>query len=83
MAFLSGPLSDAIYCSGTKHERSTLQLNAPGQGWLFAELLIQHPNGTQHAASGARLVMLASCEVTQGVGDAWAMWRHGDGATWK
>jgi len=53
--------------AGTKLERSTLQMNAPGLGWLFAMLLLQHPS--QQAASGARRVMLASCEVTQGVGD--------------
>jgi len=38
----------------------------PGLGWLFAELLLQHPNRSQQAASGARRVMSASCEVTQG-----------------
>jgi len=27
-------------CCGTRQERSTLQLNAPGLGWLFAELLL-------------------------------------------
>jgi len=30
------------------------------------------PNRSQQAASGARRVMSASCEVTQGVGDTWA-----------
>jgi len=55
--------------SGTKQERSTLQLNAPGLGWLFATLLLQHPNQSQKAASGVRRVMPDSCEVTQGVGD--------------
>jgi len=35
-------------------------------------LLLQHPNRTQQAASGARCMMLASCEVTQGVGGTWA-----------
>ena len=32
----------------------------------------QHPSRSQQAASGARRVMSASCEVTQGVGDTWA-----------
>ena len=36
---------------------------------LFAELLLQLPSWSQQAASGARRVMSASCEVTQGVGD--------------
>ena len=40
--------------------------------WLFAQLLLQHPNRSQQAASGALHVMSTSCEVTQGVGDAWA-----------
>jgi len=31
--------------------------------------LLQHPSRSQQAASGARRVMSASCEVTQGVGD--------------
>ena len=52
--------------------RSTLQLKAPGLGWLFAPLLFQHPNRSQQAASGVRRVMSASCEMTQGVGDTWA-----------
>ena len=30
---------------GTKQERITLHLNVPGLGWLFAELLLQHPTG--------------------------------------
>jgi len=46
-----------------------MRLDAPGLGWLFAELLLQHPNRSQQAASGARRVMSASCAVTQGVGD--------------
>ena len=37
--------------------------------WLFAQLLLQHPNRSQQAASGALHVMSTSCEVTQGVGD--------------
>ena len=37
--------------------------------WLLAELLLQHPNRSQQATSGARHVMSVSCEVTQGVGD--------------
>ena len=39
---------------------------------LFATLLLQYPNRSQQAAPGARRVMLASCEVTQGVGGTWA-----------
>jgi len=31
--------------------------------------LLQHPSQSQQAASGVRRVMLASCEVTQGVDD--------------
>ena len=57
---------------GTRQARSTLRLNAPGLGWLFAELLLQHPIRSQQAASGARGVMSASCEVTLGVSDTWA-----------
>jgi len=57
---------------GTRQERSTLQLNSPGIGWLFATLLLQHLNRSLQATSGAQCVMLASCEVTQGVGDTWA-----------
>jgi len=53
---------------GTREEHSTLRLNAPGLGWLFAEILPQNPNWSQQAASGARRVTSASCEVTQGVG---------------
>ena len=41
-------------------------------GWLFAKLLLQHPNRSQHVASWVRRVMSASCEVTQGVGVTWA-----------
>jgi len=48
-------------------DSSTLQLNAPGLGWLFTEFLLQHPNRSQEVASGARRVMTTSCEVTQGV----------------
>jgi len=44
-------------------------LNGPGQGWLFAALLLQHPSQSQQAASGVQRVMSAFCEVTQGVGD--------------
>jgi len=57
---------------GTRQTRSTLRFNASWLGWLFAELLLQHPNRSQQAASGARRMMSASCEVTQGVGDTWA-----------
>jgi len=57
---------------GTRQARSTRQLNGPGLGWLFAELLLQRLNRSQQAASGARRVMSASCEVTQGVGDTCA-----------
>ena len=57
---------------GTRHARRTLRLNGPGLGWLFAELLLQHPNRSQQAASVAQRVMSAPCEVTQGVGDTWA-----------
>ena len=53
----------------TKQEDSTLRLNALGLGWLFATLLLQHPNRSQKAASGARRVMSSSCEVTQDVSD--------------
>ena len=52
--------------------RSTLRLNGPGLGWLSAELSLQHPKRIKQAASGARRMMSASCEVTQGVGDEWA-----------
>jgi len=44
---------------GTKQERSTLQLNAPGLGWLFATLLLQHPNRNQQTASGVWRKLLA------------------------
>ena len=54
---------------GTKQANSSLRLNAPRLGWLFAELLLQYPSQSQQAASGARRMMSASCEVTQGVGD--------------
>ena len=54
---------------GTRQECSTLWPNALGLGWLFAELLLQHPNRSQEAASGVRRMMSASCEVTQGVGN--------------
>jgi len=53
---------------GTRQVRSTLRLNAPGQEWLFAALLLQQPNRNQQA----RRVMSVSCEVTQGVVDTWA-----------
>jgi len=53
---------------GTKQERSTLQSNVPGLGWVFTTLLLQHPSQNQQAASGVQRVMLAFCEVTQGVG---------------
>jgi len=36
-----------------RQERSTLRLNAPGLGGLFASLFLQHPNQSQQAASGA------------------------------
>jgi len=37
--------------------------------WLFATLLLQHPNQSQQAASRVLRVMSAFCEATQGVGD--------------
>jgi len=40
-----------------------LWLNARGLGWLFAELLLHHPNWSQKATSGARRMMSASCQV--------------------
>ena len=67
-SLMAGSMRWYEHC-GTKQERSTLQSNGPGQGWLFATLLLQHPRQSQQAASGVRRVMLASCEVTQGVGD--------------
>jgi len=48
---------------------STLQLNVPGLGLLSAELLLQHNKQNRQVASGAQRVILASCELTQGVGD--------------
>jgi len=36
--------------------------------WLLAEVLFQHPSWSEQAASGARRVMSASCEVAQGIG---------------
>jgi len=54
---------------GTRQERSTLRLNAPGLGWLIPTLLLQHPKQIQQAASGVRHVISASCEVAPGVGD--------------
>jgi len=56
---------------GTRQERSTLQLNAPGLKWLFAMLLLQHPNRSQQVVSRVWHVMSAFCKVTQGVGDTW------------
>jgi len=50
---------------GTRQTCSTLRLNVPGLGWLFAELLQQVPSGAWHTVS-------ASCEVTQGVHDTLA-----------
>ena len=38
------------HCS-TKQERSTLQSNGSRLGWLFAPLLLQHPNQSQQAAT--------------------------------
>jgi len=38
---------DKAGMSGTRQERSTLLLNGPGLGWLFAELLLQDPNQSQ------------------------------------
>ena len=67
-SLMVGSIRRYEYC-GTKQERSTLQSNGPWLGWLFATLLLQHPSQNQQAASGVRRVMLASCEVTQGVGD--------------
>jgi len=60
-----------VHC-GTRQERSTLQLNAPGLKWLFAMLLLQHLNRSQQVASRARHVMSSSYKVTPGVGDTWA-----------
>ena len=57
---------------GTKPERSVLRLNGPGIAWLFAELLLKHPSWSQQAASTARRVMSALCEVAQSVGATWA-----------
>ena len=54
-----------------RHQGGALRLNGPGLGWLFAELLLQHPSRSQQATSGAWRVMSASCELTQGVGDTW------------
>jgi len=54
---------------GARQENSTLLLNVPGLGGLFAALLLQHPSQSQQAASGVRRVMSTLCEVTQGVGD--------------
>jgi len=68
---MTGQWGGYEHCSTTQ-ERSTLHLNGPGLGWLFATLLLQHPNRSQQAASGVRRVMLASCKVTQGVGGTWA-----------
>ena len=41
---------------GTKQECLTLRSNAPGLRWLFAALLLQHPNRSQQTASTARCV---------------------------
>jgi len=68
-SLMAGSLRRVDEHCGTKQARSTLQLNAPGLGWLFATLLLQHSSRSQQAASGARPVMLATCTVTQGVGD--------------
>ena len=57
---------------GIREGRSTLLLNAPVLRWLFAELLLQHPNRSQQASSRVRSVMSPSCEVTQGVSNTWA-----------
>ena len=38
---------------GTKQEGSILQLNTPGLGWLFATLLLQHPNQNHKTARSA------------------------------
>ena len=46
-------------------------VECPDLGWIFAELLLQHHNRSQQAAWGVLRVMLASCEVTHGVGDTW------------
>jgi len=56
----------------TKQERSTRHSNGPVLGWMFATLLLQHPNQSQQAASGVWRVMLASCEAVQDVGGTWA-----------
>jgi len=56
----------------TGEQYSAVECTVPGLGWLFAMLLLQHPNQSQQAASWVRWVMSASCEVTRGVGDTWA-----------
>jgi len=61
---VDGGVNEALLMVGS----NTLQSNEPGLGRLFATLLLQRPNRSQQAASGVRHVMLASCEVTQGVG---------------
>ena len=53
-----------------RHQKGA-QYSAVQWTWVFAELLLQHPNRSQQAASGARRVMSTSCEVSQGLGDMW------------
>jgi len=55
--------------SDTIQERSILLLSGLGQGWQFAELLLQHPSHVQPAASRVRRMILTYCEVSRGVGD--------------
>jgi len=47
----------------------TVRLYVPGLCWMFATMLLQHPNGSQQGASRRRRVMSDSCEVTEDVGD--------------
>jgi len=66
-----GQWSGCDHC-GTRQERSTLRLSAPGLGWLFATLLLQHISQNQQTVSRVRCVMSAFCKVNRGVGDMWA-----------
>ena len=49
---------------GTRQVHITPWLKVPGLGWLFAELLLQHPNQSEQAASGVWRMILTSCKVT-------------------
>ena len=70
---VNGEVNEAGMSTAAPNRRAVLcGWNAPGLGWLFAELLLQHSSWSQQAASGARRVMPTSCHVTQGVGDTWA-----------